>query len=147
MENKDPLLNALDEVLRDFGCVAGTIHVLDDSTGVMRLAAHRGIPETVIDKVRNVPIGKGMAGLAAERREPVQVCNLKTDTSGVAKPTARQTKMAGSIAAPMLTEEGTLKGTIGIAKPVPYDFTQVECDRVMRSGTRIAEQLVNAVKT
>lgn len=137
----DLLSRALDDALRDFDCVAGTIHVLDDNSGIMKLAAHRGIPEVVIEKVRDVPIGKGMAGLAAERREPVQVCNLQTDTSGVAKPTARETKMAGSIAAPMLARDGELRGTIGIAKPVPYDFTPEECERLMRTGAAIAEQL------
>lgn len=141
MTREDSLSAALNEALREFDCVAGTIHVLDDATGVMKLAAHCGIPDVVLEKVRDVPIGKGMAGLAAERRQPVQVCNLQTDTSGVAKPSARETRMAGSIAAPMLTRDGQLKGTIGVAKPVAYNFTSDECEKLMRAATRIAEQL------
>jgi len=141
------LLQELDEVLRGFDCVAGKIHVLDESSGVMKLAADRGIPDVVIEKVRDIPIGKGMAGLAAERRQPVQVCNLQTDTSGVAKATAKETKMAGSLAAPMITHDGALRGTIGIAKRLPYEFTPVECDRLMRIGARIAEQLVFVPRT
>jgi L-methionine (R)-S-oxide reductase len=141
------LVEALDKVLRDFKCVAGTIHVLDDSSGVMKLRAHRGIPDAVLKKVRDVPIGKGMAGLAAERRQPVQVCNLQTDTSGVAKPSAKETKMAGSIAAPMLTRDGMLKGSIGIAKLVPHDFTPAECDQLMRIGTGIADELISRART
>jgi L-methionine (R)-S-oxide reductase len=141
------LSKVLDDTLREFNCVAGTIHVLEDKSGVMKLAAHSGIPDAVLEKVRDVPIGKGMAGLAAERREPVQVCNLQTDTSGVAKPSARETKMAGSIASPMLTADGALKGTIGVAKAVPYDFTATECARLMRIGAGIAEQLLAQAKT
>src|SRR5436309_3351559 len=128
------LADALDETLREFDCVAGTIHVLDESSGVMKLAAHRGIPDVVLEKVRDIPIGKGMAGLAAERRQALQVCNLQTDTSGVAKATAKETKMAGSLAAPMIRYDGAVRGTIGIAKRVPYEFTPVECDRLMRIG-------------
>jgi len=147
VSSDNSLSDALDEALREFDCVAGTIHVLDDNTGVMKLAAHRGIPDVVLEKVRDVPIGKGMAGLAAERREPVQVCNLQTDTSGVAKASARETKMAGSVAVPMLARDGSLKGTIGIAKPVPYDFTPDECERLLRVGTRIAEKLAAPSRT
>lgn len=134
-------------MLRDFDCVAGTIHVLDESSGVMKLSAHRGIPDVVLEKVRDVPIGKGMAGLAAERRQPVQVCNLQTDTSGVAKATAKETKMAGSLAVPMIRHDGALRGALGIAKRIPYDFTSIECDRLMRIGARIAEQLVLQART
>jgi L-methionine (R)-S-oxide reductase len=147
MGNQQELSRALDDTLGEFDCVAGTIHVLDELTAVMKLRAHRGIPDAVLDKVRDVPIGKGMAGLAAARREPIQVCNLQTDQSGVAKPTARETKMAGSIAVPMLTRDGALKGTIGIAKPVAYDFTPDECERLMRIAAGIGEQLVSLAKT
>jgi L-methionine (R)-S-oxide reductase len=147
VRNDDWLNQALNKALREFDCVAGTIHVLEENDDVMKLAAHRGIPDVVLDKVRDVPIGKGMAGLAAERRQPVQICNLQTDESGVAKPTARETKMAGSIAAPMIASNGSLKGTIGIAKPVPYDFSADECERLMRIGTRIAQQLADRAKT
>ncbi|MBI1784718.1 GAF domain-containing protein, partial [Candidatus Sumerlaeota bacterium] len=67
------LLEILDKTLKRFQCVVGTIHVLDPATGMLKLAAQRGIPEMILDKVRMIPIGKGMAGLAAERLEPVQV--------------------------------------------------------------------------
>lgn len=82
-----------------------------------------------------------MAGIAAERGEPVQVCNLQTDSSGVVRPGARDTKMEGSIAAPMLDSAGALKGTLGVAKPVAYDFTALECDLLMKAGRLIAEHL------
>ena len=44
-----------------------------------------------------IPFGKGMAGICAERREPVSMCNLQTDDSGVARPTAKETKVAGAL--------------------------------------------------
>lgn len=131
----------LDDLVRHFDCTAGTIHVLDDSSGLLRLASQRGIPEVVIPKIESVPIGKGMAGIAAERREPVQVCNLQTDVSGVVRPGARETKMEGSVAVPMITQSGVLKGTLGIAKPVAYDFSPSECDLLLRIGSFIADHL------
>jgi L-methionine (R)-S-oxide reductase len=127
----------LDDLLQHFQCSAGTIHLLAES-GFLELTAQRGLPEFVVAKITTIPVGKGMAGIAAERREPVQVCNLQTDTSGVVRPGARDTKMEGSVAAPMIGTDGALKGTLGVAKPVPYDFTPDECDLLMKVGAQIA---------
>ena len=130
----------LDDLLQHFECSAGTIHLLGKS-GFLELVAQRGLPEIVVAKIAMIPIGKGMAGIAAERRQPVQVCNLQTDTSGVVRPGARDTKMEGSVAAPMITADGALKGTLGVAKPVSYEFTPAECDLLMNVGGLIAAHL------
>ena len=76
----------LELVLEEFGGVVGSIHRFDRMGNVLRLQAEIGIPPMLLEKVATIPMGKGMAGLAAERRAPVQVCNLQTDESGVAKP-------------------------------------------------------------
>ncbi|MEP7072476.1 MAG: GAF domain-containing protein [Verrucomicrobiota bacterium] len=131
----------LDLLLAHFNCVTATIHLLGEQSGLLELAAQRGIPEVVLDKIKAIPVGKGMAGVAAERREPVQFCNLQTDSSGVVRPGARDTKMEGSLAAPMLNAEGALKGTLGVAKPVSYDFTEQECELLMKAGTLIADRV------
>jgi len=137
----EALPQVLDLLLAHFDCATGTVHLFDETSGMLKLVAQRGIPEIVLDKIKVIPVGKGMAGIAAERREPVQVCNLQTDSSGVVRPGARDTRMEGSIAAPMLTADGKLKGTLGVAKPVAYDFTGQECDLLMKAGRLIAERL------
>ena len=134
------LLAVLDRILGHFHCVVGTIHVLDPQSGMLKLIAQRGIPEAIMDKVRIIPIGKGMAGLAAERREPVQVCNLQTDESGVAKPSAKMTQMEGSISFPMIVDR-ELKGTMGVAKPVAYEFSKEETDLLMQIGVVVGNRL------
>lgn len=115
----------LDHVLRHFDCPVGTVHLLDAGDGQLHLAAQRGLPPPVLDKVAVIPIGKGMAGIAAERRQPVQVCNLQTDQSGVVRPGAKLTQMEGSLAVPMLAGDA-LRGVLGIAKPVAYEFSAAE---------------------
>lgn len=134
-----PWAIVIERVLAQFDCVVGTIHLLDPEDGVLHLEAHRGLPPPVVEKVQLVPIGKGMAGLAAERREPVQVCNLQSDTSGKARPGAKLTQMEGSLAAPMLAD-GELAGVFGIAKPVPYEFTAAEQQLLMEIGAAIARR-------
>ena len=139
-EDGDPvslLTSILDNLVEHFQCSAGTIHLLSES-GSLDLAVARGLPAFVVEKIKTIPIGKGMAGIAAERRAPVQVCNLQTDDSGVVRPGAKDTKMEGSVAAPMIGADGKLKGVLGIAKPVPYDFTAEECDLLMKVGAQIA---------
>jgi L-methionine (R)-S-oxide reductase len=131
-------------ILDHLDCFVGTIHVLEESSGMLMLRASKGVPDIVADRVRVVPIGKGMAGLAAERRQPVQVCNLQTDQSGVAKPIARETKVEGSIAVPMLLGE-RLFGVLGVAKPVTYEFDQSEIDLLLKAGSLVAKRLDSAV--
>jgi L-methionine (R)-S-oxide reductase len=142
-DDSDPnvLSEVLNIVVEGFGCTTGTVHLFDEKSGLLRLNAQRGIPDMVLDKIQDIPVGKGMAGIAAERREPVQVCNLQTDSSGVVRPGARDTRMEGSIAAPMLSSGGALKGTLGVAKPVPYDFTAEECDLLLKAGRLIADRV------
>ena len=59
---------SVDEVLHaameHFGCQAGTVHRVDE--GLLKLSAHSGIPPQIVEIVTTVPIGKGIAGLAAE---------------------------------------------------------------------------------
>src|SRR4029077_21204540 len=131
--NPNRLSDVLNVLIGAFGCTTDTVHMLAEQSGMLKMAAHRGIPDVVLDKIQTIPIGKGMAGIAAERREPVQVCNLQTDSSGVVRPGARDTKMEGSVAAPMIGTDGALKGTLGVAKPVPYEFTPEECDLLMQA--------------
>jgi len=123
----------LSEIISSFDCTTGTIHFLDTKTSLLKLKAQIGIPPFLIPKLSEIPIGKGMAGIAAERREPVEMCNLQTDSTGVARPAAKETKVEGSIALPML-HDGTLFGTLGIAKPVPYDFTEEEVNDLLIIG-------------
>jgi len=130
----------LQDVIAAFDCATGTLHVLDRHTNLLALQAHQGIPPFLLPKMQAIPIGKGMAGIAAERRRPVEMCNLQTDQSGVARPAAKETKVEGSMAAPMIFE-GDLYGTLGIAKPVPYDFTPEEARDLMKIGEAIGRHL------
>ena len=129
------LTAALAATVAHFGCQAGTIHLLRE--GVLKLAAHHNIPPPVVQIIGTVPIGKGIAGLAAERREPVTICNLQTDTSGQARPGAKATGMEGSLAVPMLAG-GELRGVLGIAKADAYDWPEPETALVLAIAARLS---------
>ncbi|MFS4415544.1 GAF domain-containing protein [Maribacter sp. 2307ULW6-5] len=129
----------LGQILEHFDCSTGTLHFLDAESKLLHVAAHSGVPDFLVPKLAVIPVGKGMAGIAAQRREPVQLCNLQTDSSGVARPAAKETKVEGSLAVPML-HDGKLYGVLGIGKQVPYDFTQEETRALLSVGEAIAKQ-------
>lgn len=131
-----PFEQALQQILTYFGCQAGTWHVLKE--GALHLAASCHIPPPVVALVQTVPIGKGIAGLAAERLEPVSLCNLQTDTSGQARPAAKGTGMEGSLAVPALDGAGQLFGVLGIAKAQAHDWTDAEKAAVTAAAAVLA---------
>ncbi len=134
----------LAQVLQNFGCVTGTIHRTDPTTGLLTLIAHQGIPPQVLPmllpKIDNIPFGKGIAGCAAQRKEAVQLCNLQEDLGGVAKPDARKTNVQGALAVPIVSPTGEVIGVLGIGKMSPYDFSEAEsaelcaCAALMRAS-------------
>jgi L-methionine (R)-S-oxide reductase len=87
--------------------------------------------------VETVPVGKGMAGLAAERRQPVTVCNLQTDTSGDVRPGAKATGMEGAIALPMFRGDD-VAGVLGVANHGTREFSEEETARLLEAGRRLA---------
>lgn len=134
------LQTMLDRVVERFGCAVGTMHRWDAVAGLLQLQVQRGLPAALLDRVRQIPLGKGMAGIAAERREPVQVCNLQTDVSGVAQARAKETRMEGSVAVPMLVG-GEVRGVLGVAKPVAYEFTAAECTLLLEIAAAIGSAI------
>ena len=115
----------LERILENLDADVGTIHGVEKATGELVMLAARGLPDELAGKVQRIPVGKGLAGLAALRLAPVDVCNLQTDQSGQAKPAARSAGVAGSIAVPMLVG-GELRGVLGIALSEPHEFDEGE---------------------
>src|ERR1700722_10031143 len=88
-------------ILADFHSETGTIHALDTGKQLLHLTAQMGLPPQMLDIVKTIPVGKGIAGQTVAQDKPVTICNLQTDTSGVAKPGARQTGVGGSLCVPI----------------------------------------------
>jgi L-methionine (R)-S-oxide reductase len=124
---------SLARILVHFGADSGTIHLLGEDGALHLKAASAGIPDVVLNMVRRVPIGKGMAGLAVERREPINACNIQTDTSGDVRPGARATNLQGSIVVPIMRGDAAV-GALGIANHRERIFTDEEAAFLMEVG-------------
>jgi putative methionine-R-sulfoxide reductase with GAF domain len=129
----------LGSILENFGCQTGTIHQAADGAKTLTLVCQVGVPDFLMDKITSIPFGKGIAGVAAERQEPVELCNLQEDLGGVARVDARQTGVSGSLAVPVFsTTSGNVIGTLGIGKHAPYEFSAAEKQRLMDFAGEIA---------
>jgi len=131
------LAGVLAALLADFHSETGTIHRLDAKAQWLKLVAQQGLPPQLLEMVGTIPVGKGIAGQVAAQNRPVTMCNLQTDTSGVAKPGARQTGVGGALCVPILLD-GTLVGTLGVGTRREHEYTAEETARLEEAGRLLA---------
>lgn len=129
--------SALARIVSDFVADSGTIHFMGEDGMLHLAAATPGMPETVLAIIRTIPVGKGMAGLAVERAEPVNACNIQTDSSGDVRPGAKATGLAGSIVVPIFDGQAVV-GALGVANRSERTFAAHEIERLMDEGRQLA---------
>ncbi len=111
----DDTVSWLEAFLKRHGAVAGTVHVTQvDDEDLLALKAAVNIPPPVQAATATVPRGKGMAGLALQRRQPVSTCNLQTDETGDVRPGAKAVQAQAAVALPVL-REGSVAAVVGLA--------------------------------
>jgi L-methionine (R)-S-oxide reductase len=135
MNNPTELQNWLASFLSRYHASAGTIHLFEN--GGLRLASAINIPPPVQQIVDWVPYGKGMAGLALERKEPVHTCNLKEDKSGNVKPGAKAVDAQAAVAIPILDSAGSVAAVVGIAFHEERDITGAELQELMQAASTL----------
>jgi L-methionine (R)-S-oxide reductase len=139
MSNDSDMKPMLAGILAEHDCQTGTLHRASAGGDFLDLVCQIGVPDGLLDKISRIPMGKGIAGAAAEKREPVTLCNLQQDLGGVAKPDARQTGVSGSLAVPVFSSDRSrVLGTLGIGKFVPHDFADDEVRRLEARAETIA---------
>jgi len=116
---------------------AGTVHL--HTGGGLRLAAAVNIPLPVQQAVEWVPSGKGMAGLALERGEPVQTCNLQEDRSGAVKPGARAVHAQAAVAMPVRDGGGTIVAVVGAAWMAQREIEGPELERLRTAASSLVD--------
>jgi L-methionine (R)-S-oxide reductase len=122
-------------IMSRFGADTGTIHMIED--GVLVLKAHAGVPPQIVQIVSKVPIGKGMAGLAVERNEPISSCNIQTDRTGDVESGAKQTGVGGAVVVPIQDGEGNAVGALGIGVHWEREYSDAEVARLQKEAARL----------
>ena len=131
---------AVEEIAGEFEALSCTFHRAIEDHSFLELIAQTGLPPHIAELAIRIPFGKGMAGIRAERREPVTMCNLQTDDSGVARPAARDTKVEGAVVVPLLID-GEVAATIGIGKSSEYDYSEGELDALEQCAAALMSSL------
>jgi signal transduction protein with GAF and PtsI domain len=134
----------LETILRDtlakLNSETGTIHKLHEPTQLLRLVAQSGLPPQLLDMVTIIPVGKGIAGECAQKNRPVTICNLQTDTSGVAKPGAKQTGVGGAVCVPIRSGD-KIVGTLGIGTKREHEYSAAEINALQDIANSLAGKL------
>ena len=132
---------ALATVVRHFGADMGMIHRLNPADQHLDLVATTaGVPEPVLQAARRIPLGKGIAGETALTGKPVSMCNLQTDTSGVARAGAKATGAQGTLCVPVFRSDQVV-GTLGIGVRGERTFTEAETEELIAAGRALASPL------
>ena len=113
----------LEGFIRDNDGVAGTVHQRLDSE-TLSLAAAVNIPPPVLEIVKRIPKGKGMAGLAFEHDEPISTCNIKDDATGRVRPGAKAVQAQAAVAFPVHDDAGQVRAVVGIAYKDDRELTE-----------------------
>jgi GAF domain-containing protein len=116
-------------VLAHFRSETVTLHRIDSRSGELALvASNPELPPPLLESIRSIPVGRGMAGVAALEKRPVTTCNLQTDSTEKAiRPGAKQTGMRGAVVVPVLARDGrTVAGTLGIGTTREHEYTPAE---------------------
>ena len=134
----DTFADALGKVVAHFGAQMGTLHRLAEDQHLVLVAATAGIPEPVLAAARRIPVGKGIAGEAAETGKPVSLCNLQT--AGSVPAGARATGAGGALCVPVFLGERVV-GTLGIGSLQERVFTPEETEELTAAGRTLAALL------
>jgi GAF domain-containing protein len=126
--------------LKGFNSETGTIHRLDAEKQLLQLVAQAGLPPHMLEFVKTIPVGKGIAGETAAKNRPVTICNLQTDASGVAKPAAKQTGVGGALCVPIHVGD-QIVGTFGVGTMREHEYSAAEINRLLDIAKLIATQL------
>jgi hypothetical protein len=83
-----------------------------------------------------------MAGLALERGEPVQTCNLQEDRSGAIKPGARAVDAKAAVALPVRDGEGAIIAVVGAAWRSERELQEPDLQRLRQAAASLADVAV-----
>ncbi len=128
------------QTMQDFSCQTATLHRSNATGTHLELVACHGVPDVLLEKITLIPFGKGIAGAAAELREPIELCNLQQNLGEHARPDARLTQVAGSLAVPIIAhDDQRVLGVVGIGKHIPYEFSDAEKAALLKKSMELQE--------
>jgi len=119
----------------------GGIYLLDESSGLLKVAAYCGLPAEFVEQIDGLQPGEGFSGHVAQTGEPLVVSNLAGDP--------RLTRMAvaeaglRSVAIVPVRSKGKILGTLFAITSGYREFQPMEVDLLTSVGSQIGMAVEN----
>ena len=127
------------------GTDAGTIYAFDDASQEFQLRASYGMDEELVAaiKERNVRMGETMISQAAMQRSPVQVADIKHDSSSLALEIIVRAGFRALLAVPLLGANRII-GALVVRRKQPGEFPQSTVNLLQTFGAQSVVAIQNA---
>lgn len=132
----------LETVQHTLGSEWVSLMLLDEERQELSISAALGLPEEVVTSTQ-VKVGQGLAGLAAQRREPILVSEQAEVDPAIQSSLTRRV-IGSSICVPLLLKDRVL-GVLNTSRPLGVvPFRQDDVDLMSILGEQIAIAIENA---
>jgi PAS domain S-box-containing protein len=118
------------------------VYILDEESGQLNLAAHRGISDDFIKGVKGIRLGEGFNGMVAQTGEPLFVEDASLDDRPT-RAVVRQENIRSQFIVP-LRSKGKVAGTLCVSMHSHRSFTLEEMDLLNAIGNQIGVAVENA---
>ena len=142
LELNQVLSSAIDSVVDVMQVDVGLIFLLDEKTGELTLAAHRGVSAEFARDVDRIKLGEGFNGRVAESGEPLFVEDAAQDPR-LTRTTVRTHEIRSEIIVPLRSKE-KVSGTLCVAMHSYRWFQPEEVELLTAIGNQIGVTVENA---
>ncbi|MDH3997796.1 MAG: GAF domain-containing protein [Desulfuromonadales bacterium] len=136
------LKTILDETAKSFGVSGGGIFLVEERGSKMRLALHRSIPDDVLEELKQIQPGIGLAGRVVETGRPRHSTDLQKDHRRISGAVAKDGWHA-FLAIPIIAERITV-GVLFLFDRSTRVFSRNEVRLIQAIGRQVGPSLKSA---
>lgn len=147
-ELREALDNLLTMALLMHRTNMGTIHLLDKTTGLLKIVAQQGFSHTFLEHFKEVNMADYSAcGKSLQTREIVLIEDITSDPSYTAhKKIALSAGYRSVQSTPLISSNGDIIGVLSTHFRTPRKFLEGELNSLREYGTHSADIIMNLIK-
>jgi signal transduction histidine kinase len=142
LDTEQILNDALDPVLEVMGLEIGLIHLFDEETEELTLAAHRGVSQESATALERLGLGEGPWRQAIQSDELLVIPDSSLDLEPVLLVEHRGGQLAQLLSP--LKSDNQVWGILTVAAPPPHQFLQSDLELITAISSQIGVAIENA---
>jgi len=142
LDLKPVMEQSLSRILQVMSCDIGSIHLLDETGTVLKLAAWQGTPAEVLPQIQTMPVGYGVAGAVVTHDGPLFVPSIQTESAAV--PTAGRSLAGRAYIGAAMRAKGKIVGMLSVIGPVGRTFSAEEIALLAAIADQVGVAVENA---